>query len=53
LASALPNHETRQAAVLGCDAAALRQRLKEIAASAAYFETDDEAAAADQQPGLQ
>jgi len=51
--SALPNHETRQAAVLGCDAAALHQRLKEIAASAAYFETDDERAAAGQQPCLQ
>lgn len=30
----LPNHETRQAAVLGSDVAALRQKLKEVAASA-------------------
>jgi anti-anti-sigma regulatory factor len=30
----LPNHETRQAAVLGCDVATLRQKLKEVAAGA-------------------
>jgi hypothetical protein len=34
LEAVLPNHETRQAAVLGSDVAALRQKMKEMSAAA-------------------
>ena len=55
LDAALPNYATRQAAVLGGDAIALRETLKEVLASSATDEEMDESAAAcsPRQPCLQ
>jgi anti-anti-sigma regulatory factor len=54
LDAALPNYATRQAAVLGSDAAALREKLKEVMASSADDESDaDDAHLERRQPCLQ